>query len=93
LACLAWVAIGLAVRLWWATRSSLPVSEWEVRGFVQAWGPTTLSDWNRFTPPLAGWSLSQLGQWWPMPGIVDVRLGALGLSLLSCADSKLVSIR
>ena len=76
-----WIAIGLAVRVWWASRESLAVGEWSARGFVQAWHPTTLADWNRFTPPLAGWLLSRIHEARQLVEVLDVRLAALGLSL------------
>lgn len=87
----AWLGLGLAVRIWWAARDTLPVSEWSARGFVQAWHQTTLGDWNRFTPPLAGWLLPRIHAARGLPEILDVRLASLGLSLAALAAACLLA--
>ncbi len=74
------IAVGLALRIGYASSAELPVGEWETDGFVTVWEGRPWGSLNRVRAPGLALLLTQLGEVLPVDSLRNVRLLAIGLS-------------
>lgn len=78
----AFLVLGVGLRMAHASALEGRVHEWEADGFVQAWEGRPWGAWNRLRPPALGMLLNRANDLYDLPTAGAVRWACVGLSVL-----------